>query len=185
MYLPAEWAPQQAVQLTWPHAGTDFAPHLAAARKQFLAIAAAIAETTPLIVVAPEDDDDLEAGLDAAGVPADRRRLLRLPCNDIWARDLPRFADPFKKMRNGGPFCEAALSAMEGEGAQVLLSNDRRRLSECLFEGGMDFKDVAVWDPDGVPSNHFEFRSRLAPGDADDYTPLKQGVDPYYGSSRA
>ncbi|KAH8055393.1 DUF2263-containing protein [Aureococcus anophagefferens] len=24
-----------------------------------------------------------------------------------------------------------------------------------------------------------------APGDADDYTPLKQGVDPYYGSSRA
>ncbi|WP_339951377.1 glycosyltransferase family 39 protein [uncultured Albimonas sp.] len=85
---------------------------------------------------------------------------------DIWARDLPRFADPFKKMRNGGPFCEAALSAMEGEGAQVLLSNDRRRLSECLFEGGMDFKDVAVWDPDGVPSNHFEFRSRLAPGDA-------------------
>ena len=26
---------------------------------------------------------------------------------------------------------------------------------------------------------------RLAPGDADDYTPLKQGVDPYYGSSRA
>ncbi|WP_043767049.1 agmatine deiminase family protein [Algiphilus aromaticivorans] len=87
MYLPAEWAPQQAVQLTWPHAGTDFAPHLAAAQKQFLAIAAAIAETTPLIVVAPEDDDDLEAGLDAAGVPADRRRLLRLPCNDIWARD--------------------------------------------------------------------------------------------------
>ncbi len=84
---------------------------------------------------------------------------------DLWGRDLPRFADPFKKMRNGGPFCEAALSAMEGEGAQVLLSNDRRRLSECLFEGGMDFKDVAVWDPDGVPSNHFEFRSRLEPGD--------------------
>ncbi|KAH8073161.1 DUF2263-containing protein [Aureococcus anophagefferens] len=26
---------------------------------------------------------------------------------------------------------------------------------------------------------------RLAPGDADDCTPLKQGVDPYYGSSRA
>jgi len=84
---------------------------------------------------------------------------------DLWGRDLPRFADPFKKMRNGGPFCEAALSAMEGEGAQVLLSNDRRRLSECLFEGGMGFRDVAVWDPDGVPSNHFEFRSRLAPGD--------------------
>lgn len=84
---------------------------------------------------------------------------------DVWAPELPRFADPFKKMRNGGPFCEAALTAMEGEGAEVLLSDDRRRLSECLFEGGLGFGDVAVWDPDGVPSNHFEFRSRLEPGD--------------------
>ena len=83
----------------------------------------------------------------------------------VWAADLPRLADPFKKMRNGGPFCEAALQAMEGEGAEALVSPDRRRLSECLFEGGMGFRDVAVWDPDGVPSNHFEFRSRLEPGD--------------------
>ncbi|MEC9434104.1 MAG: glycosyltransferase family 39 protein [Pseudomonadota bacterium] len=84
----------------------------------------------------------------------------------VWATDLPRAGDPFKKMRIGGPFCEAALSAMEGEGADALLSNDRRRLSECLFQGGLDFTDAAIWDPDGRVSNHFEFRSRLEPGDA-------------------
>lgn len=84
----------------------------------------------------------------------------------VWAQDLPRSPDPFKKMRIGGPFCEAALSAMEGEGAEALLSNDRRRLSECLFQGGLDFPDAAIWDPDGRPSNHFEFRSRLEAGDA-------------------
>ena len=26
--LPAEWYPQSAVQLTWPHEGTDWAPIL-------------------------------------------------------------------------------------------------------------------------------------------------------------
>jgi 4-amino-4-deoxy-L-arabinose transferase-like glycosyltransferase len=83
----------------------------------------------------------------------------------VWATDLPRVADPFKKMRIGGPFCELALTAMEAEGADALASNDRRRLSECLFYGGLDFEDAAIWDPDGAPSNHFEFRSRLEAGD--------------------
>lgn len=86
-YLPPEWAAQQAVQLTWPHAGTDFAPQLDAAQEQFLRIAAAIADSTPLLIVAPVDDAQIEARLDAAGVPAERRRVLRLPADDVWARD--------------------------------------------------------------------------------------------------
>ena len=82
-----------------------------------------------------------------------------------WTADLPRLYDPFKKMRLGGPFCEVALSAMEAEGAEALLSNDRRRLSECQFLGGLRFEDVAVFSPDPRPRNHVEFRSRLQPGD--------------------
>lgn len=83
----------------------------------------------------------------------------------VWATDLPRTPDPFKKMRIGGPFCELALNAMESEGAEVLLSNDRRRLSECQFYGGLTFDDVAVFSPDPVANNHVEFRSRLSQGD--------------------
>ncbi|MGM0586583.1 MAG: glycosyltransferase family 39 protein [Pseudomonadota bacterium] len=82
-----------------------------------------------------------------------------------WGTELPRLYDPFKKMRNGGPFCELALTAMEAEGADALLSNDRRRLSECLYRGGMGFGDAAIWHPEGAPSNHMEFRSRLVAGD--------------------
>ncbi len=81
------------------------------------------------------------------------------------AHELPRAYDPFKKMRVGGPFCERALAALEGEDADALLSNDRRRLSECMFEGGFSLSDIAVYDPDGVPSNHYEMTSRLEPGD--------------------
>ncbi|MEM1313115.1 MAG: glycosyltransferase family 39 protein [Pseudomonadota bacterium] len=78
---------------------------------------------------------------------------------------LPRTPDPFKKMRIGGPFCELALNAMESEGAEVFLSNDRRRISECQFYGGLTFEDVAVFSPDAVANNHVEFRSRLEAGD--------------------
>lgn len=81
------------------------------------------------------------------------------------AQDLPRAYDPFKKMRLGGPFCERALAALEGEEADALLSNDRRRLSECMFEGGLRLGDIAIYDPDGTPNNHYEMASRLELGD--------------------
>ena len=79
--------------------------------------------------------------------------------------DLPRAADPFKKMRIGEPFCEAALGQMAEEGAEVLLSNDRRRLSECMFYGGLTLDDIAVWNPGLVPHNHHELVSTLRRGD--------------------
>ncbi|SES92632.1 ArnT family glycosyltransferase [Oceanicella actignis] len=85
---------------------------------------------------------------------------------DLAGPSLPRRFDPFKKMRDGAPLCERALTALEEEGADALASNDRRRLSECMYLGGLGLADIAVWDPDGAPSNHFEMTSRLEPGDA-------------------
>jgi len=81
------------------------------------------------------------------------------------APDLPRAWDPFKKMRLSEPFCSAALAAFAEEGAEVLLSNDRRRLSECMFLGGLTFEDVTVWNPDILPENHHEMVATLTPGD--------------------
>ncbi|MEO1276509.1 MAG: hypothetical protein AAFV96_14365, partial [Pseudomonadota bacterium] len=74
-------------------------------------------------------------------------------------------ADPFKKMRVGTPFCDRALAAMGEEGAEVLLSNDRRRLSECMFLGGLGWDEVAVWHPSGRAQNHHELVAALSPGD--------------------
>ena len=80
--------------------------------------------------------------------------------------DLPRTLDPFKKMRIGEPFCAAALGQMAEEGAEVLLSDDRRRLSECMFLGDLTWDDIAVWNPELTPENHHELVSTLRPGDA-------------------
>ena len=81
------------------------------------------------------------------------------------AQSLPRGADPFKKMRISQPFCGPVLAAMAEEGAEVLLSDDRRRLSECMFLGTLTFQDIAVWNDDPWPENHHELVATLQPGD--------------------
>ncbi|MBY8966796.1 agmatine deiminase family protein [Algiphilus sp. NNCM1] len=85
--LPAEWAPQAAVQLTWPHADGDFGPMLDAAHDQFLRLAVAIAEATPLLVVVPDRPEARRAELLARGVVPERLQMVALPSNDVWARD--------------------------------------------------------------------------------------------------
>jgi len=72
--LPAEWEPQEGVQLTWPHRHTDWAPMLNEITATYYEMAREIAIRERLIIVAPED---------AA------RDCLRIVCdtNDTWARD--------------------------------------------------------------------------------------------------
>ena len=60
--LPAEWEPQSGVQLTWPHAGTDWAPMLDEVTKTYEEMAREIRKREPLLIVGP-------------------------PTNDTWARD--------------------------------------------------------------------------------------------------
>lgn len=61
--MPAEWEPQSAVQLTWPHAQTDWAPMLAEITAVYEDMAREIRQREPLLIV-----DDI-------------------PHNDTWARD--------------------------------------------------------------------------------------------------
>ncbi|SFG16909.1 agmatine deiminase family protein [Prevotella sp. KH2C16] len=87
-YLPAEWAPQHGVQLTWPHAGTDWLPYLNEITHTYVLLAAAIAAREPLLIVAPhpgEVETLLRTTLDAASL----RNIRYFECdtNDTWARD--------------------------------------------------------------------------------------------------
>lgn len=60
--LPAEWEPQSGVQLTWPHALTDWAPMLDEITETYRQMADAIGRYEPVLIVEP-------------------------PSNDTWARD--------------------------------------------------------------------------------------------------
>jgi hypothetical protein len=81
------------------------------------------------------------------------------------AEGLTRRLDPFRQMRISEPFCELVLGTMAEEGAGVLLSDNRRRLSECMFYGGLGWDEVAIWNPDLDPDNQHELVASLQAGD--------------------
>lgn len=81
---PAEWHPQSAVQLTWPHADSDWAPILEEVIPCFVAIAKAIIERQKLLIVCPSEDD-VRAQL--GDVDYDRVLFREMETNDTWARD--------------------------------------------------------------------------------------------------
>lgn len=88
-YLPPEWAAQSAVQLTWPHAGSDWAPFLAEVEPVFIAIASAVTRFEHLIVACHDEKIRARVGdlFKAANLPAQRLHLYCVPANDTWARD--------------------------------------------------------------------------------------------------
>ena len=53
-YLPAEWHPQEAIQLTWPHSGTDWAETLEEVTRCYIGMAHEIALRQKLWIVTPQ-----------------------------------------------------------------------------------------------------------------------------------
>lgn len=82
--LPAEWEVQDAVQLTLPHADTDWIECLDEAKKCFNALARAISERERLLLVTP---DVQEAKTWLTDYVPERTQFVELPSNDTWARD--------------------------------------------------------------------------------------------------
>lgn len=81
--LPAEWEPQSAVQLTFPHRGTDWADQLDNVLPCFLEIAATISRFQQVWVVC----EDILSLRNRFYGNLDRMELIEIPNNDTWARD--------------------------------------------------------------------------------------------------
>ncbi len=87
--LPAEWAPQSGVQLTWPRPDSDFGDDLAAVEPVFAAIAARISHYEKVIIVCA---DAAHRAHVSELIGKARGRLGKIvfplaPANDVWARD--------------------------------------------------------------------------------------------------
>lgn len=82
--LPAEWEPQGAVLLSWPHEGTDWRDMLHWAQSTFIALAQAIAPRAEVVIVAPDVTVPLSQ------LPEETRsrcRFFEMETDDTWARD--------------------------------------------------------------------------------------------------
>ena len=88
LHLPAEWYPQDAIQLTWPHADTDWKPYLEEITETFVQLAEAITRHEQLVIVTPEPDNvhqTLEKALHQEAL--ERVTFCECATNDTWARD--------------------------------------------------------------------------------------------------
>ncbi|MDP4546540.1 agmatine/peptidylarginine deiminase [Marinobacter sp. MDS2] len=102
--LPAEWAPQSAVLLTWPHPGTDWASVMAEVEPVFLAIAKATLRFEHLVISCEyvarlqELGDELNSWAESNQLPG-RVITVPAPANDTWVRD----HGPITVETNDGP----------------------------------------------------------------------------------
>ena len=87
--LPAEWEPQTAILIAWPHAQTDWAAHLAAVESTYVALTAAVTRFQPILIIVANQElqAHVESVLRAAQVDVSRVRFVLLPYDDTWLRD--------------------------------------------------------------------------------------------------
>ncbi len=84
IFFPAEWHPQSAVQLTWPHEATDWCEMLDEVLPCFVQIATEVLKREKLVVVCPDAQEVRRA---LGSVSSERLKLVECASNDTWARD--------------------------------------------------------------------------------------------------
>jgi agmatine/peptidylarginine deiminase len=87
--FPAEWEPQSAVLVAWPHAGTDWAERLDQVEEAYIALVAAITRFQRALVCVADDDIQAyaRARLASARIDMDRVDFLEVAYDDTWLRD--------------------------------------------------------------------------------------------------
>lgn len=82
--FPAEWYPQSGIQLTWPHANTDWYELLEEVTKCYVSLSKEILKHEKLLVVCPEEEEIIKYF-----TWEEQKNLILTVAhsNDTWARD--------------------------------------------------------------------------------------------------
>ncbi|MDE2245521.1 MAG: agmatine deiminase family protein [Xanthomonadaceae bacterium] len=148
--LPAEWEPQDAILVAWPHAGTDWAPRLPEVEIAYVALVSAIARFERVVICVADPDLRRRAGrqLAAAGVQPSQVHFVELAYDDTWLRDSGpvtlvdesrgRFLlDDFRFTGWGGKYAaerdDALIDGLQSAG--LFAAADHQRI-EFALEGG-------------------------------------------------
>lgn len=99
--LPAEWAPQSGVLLTWPHQHSDWAASLEQVEPVFASIARAISHHEQVLIACFDaaHAQHVKELLTRTGARIDRLHLQCVTSNDTWARD----HGPITILEDGNP----------------------------------------------------------------------------------
>ena len=127
--FPAEWEPQSAVLIAWPHDGTDWAQRLVDVEETYIALVAAITAFQKAVICIAEDDLQIyvEARLRSARVEMNRVRFVTVEYDDTWLRD----SGPVTLRSGGSPAFRLLDFRFTGWGGKFVASRDDR-LIEAL-----------------------------------------------------
>lgn len=84
IHFPAEWHPQSAIQLTWPHEDTDWADILDEVTTFYIGLSKEILRHTQLLVVCAKA---AEVRKHFTQTEQDNLTLVEIESNDTWSRD--------------------------------------------------------------------------------------------------
>ncbi len=153
--LPAEWEPQAAVLLAWPHGQTDWADRLPDVEATFAALITAISRFESVVICVPDPDVRARAGrwLDTTGADSSRCRFVEIEYDDTWLRDSGpitlRGPDEFRLMDFrftgwGGKFQASRDDRLiEGLAAREIFRKADHRRVDWALEGGAIESDGA------------------------------------------
>jgi agmatine/peptidylarginine deiminase len=128
--LPAEWEPQSAVLIAWPHAGTDWADRLAEVETSYRALVAAIVRFQPALICVPDAAVHARALAVLAAVPQHERvRFVQCAYDDTWLRD----SGPITLTGSDDPVL--LDFRFTGWGGKYEAGRDDRLVSELLARG--------------------------------------------------
>jgi agmatine/peptidylarginine deiminase len=98
--FPAEWEPQSAILVAWPHAGTDWAERLADVEDTYIALVAAITRFERVVICVADDDVQAYARARLASARIDMARVtfIEAEYDDTWLRD----SGPITLLHGGG-----------------------------------------------------------------------------------
>ena len=132
IHLPAEWEPQSAVLLTWPHDRTDWAPIFDEVIPCFVSIAKEIVCQEKLVIVCVATDEVKRALGEMDFSPIIFREI---PSNDSWMRD----HGPISVRVNETPYI--LDFTFNGWGLKFPANYDNQ-ITRRLYESGVFHPDV-------------------------------------------
>lgn len=147
--MPAEWYPQSGIQLTWPHADTDWGYMLEEVEACYLNLARAIAERSLLLIVTPDAEavrSQIEGKVNMANV-----RFFECDTNDTWARD----HGAITMIRDGKPVvCDFKFNGWGLKFASNFDNLITGKLAEAgVFEAGYENRLNFVLEGGGIESD--------------------------------
>lgn len=84
--FPAEWEPQDAILLAWPHPQTDWRPILPQVTEVYLELVRQISRFEVVIIITPQPEP-VRSLLDANRIDLSQVFLISIETNDTWIRD--------------------------------------------------------------------------------------------------